>query len=321
MSHYDIFNGDADGLCALVQLRLQHPIETTLVTGVKRDIQLLGRVNASQGDNLTVFDISLDSNRARLQQILAVGAQVEWFDHHYTDPIPDHPGLTAHIDTAPDTCTSLLVDRHLGGAQQLWAIAGAFGDNLHQSAEKLATAAGLPSDKTKQLKELGEALNYNAYGETVADLRYPPEALFHLLIQAADPFAFIRDFPHFEILRSGVSEDIGNARSAQPHSHTPHGTIYILPDTDWARRVSGVFANELAVAHPTQAHAILTHNSGGDYTVSVRAPKANPVGADQLCRQFPTGGGRKTAAGINHLPEEQLASFAIAFEQQYGGKE
>jgi hypothetical protein len=46
MTHYDIFNGDADGLCALVQLRLQHPIETTLVTGVKRDIQLLDRVNA-----------------------------------------------------------------------------------------------------------------------------------------------------------------------------------------------------------------------------------------------------------------------------------
>jgi hypothetical protein len=321
MTHYDIFNGDADGLCALVQLRLQHPIETTLVTGVKRDIQLLGRVNAGEDDHLTVLDISLDSNRTDLHRLLAVGAQIEWFDHHYADPIPDHPGLTAHIDTAPDTCTSLIVDRHLGGAQRLLAIAGAFGDNLHHSAKQLATAAGLPTDKTNQLKELGEALNYNAYGETIADLRYPPEKLFHLLMQAADPFAFIRDFPHFEILRSGFNEDIGNARSVEPHAHRPHGTIYILPDTDWARRVSGAFANELAVAHPTTAHAILTHHSSGGYVVSVRAPKANPSGADQLCRQFPTGGGRKAAAGINRLPEEQLASFATAFEQQYGGKE
>ncbi len=321
MTHYDIFNGDADGLCALVQLRLAHPLDSNLVTGVKRDIQLLDRVNVAEDDHFTVLDISLDSNRADLQRILAAGAQVEWFDHHYADPIPAHPGLNAHIVTAPDTCTSLIVDRHLSGAQRLWAIAGAFGDNLHQSAEQLATAAGLPIDKTKLLQELGEALNYNAYGETVADLRYPPELLFHLMIQAANPFAFIRDFPPFEILRSGFNEDIGNARSVQPHSHTPHGTIYILPDTNWARRVSGVFANELAVAHPTKAHAILTHNSGGDYTVSVRAPKAKPSGADQLCRQFPTGGGRKTAAGINRLPKEQLASFVAAFEPQYGGKE
>jgi hypothetical protein len=321
MTRFDIFNGDADGLSALVQLRLQHPAETTLVTGVKRDTLLLDRVNASQSDHLTVLDISLDSNRADLHRLLAAGAQIEWFDHHYADPIPGHPGLSAHINTAPDTCTSLLVDRHIDGAQRLWAIVGAFGDNLHQSAEQLATVAGLSADKTNQLKELGEALNYNAYGETIADLRYLPEALFHLLIQAADPYSFIRDFPHFEILRNGFEEDIGNARSVQPHSHTPLGTIYILPDTDWARRVSGAFANELAIAHPAKAHAILTHNTGGGYTVSVRAPKANPTGADQLCRQFPTGGGRKAAAGINRLPEEQLASFANAFEQKYGGEE
>lgn len=48
MTHYDIFNGDADGLCALVQLRLQHPAETSLVTGVKRDIQLLDRVTLAR---------------------------------------------------------------------------------------------------------------------------------------------------------------------------------------------------------------------------------------------------------------------------------
>lgn len=319
MTHYDIFNGDADGLCALVQLRLQHPAETTLVTGVKRDIQLLDRANAGKGDHITALDISLDSNRAGLQRLLSAGAQVEWFDHHYADPIPDQPALITHIDTAPDTCTSILVDHHLGGVQRLWAITGAFGDNLHQSAKQLATATGLTTDKTKLLQELGEALNYNAYGETIADLRYPPDALFYLMIQAADPFVFIRDFPHFEILRSGFDEDIANARRVKHHFYTPHGTIYIMPDTEWARRVSGVFANELAVTHPTSAHAILTHNTGDGYTVSVRAPKANPTGADYLCRQFPTGGGRKAAAGINQLPEAELTSFAAAFDCQFGG--
>lgn len=116
--------------------------------------------------------------------------------------------MTTHIDTAPETCTSIIVNCHLGGLQRLWAITGAFGDNLHQIAEQIASMAGLVPDKIKQLQELGEALNYNAYGEIVDDLRYPPDALFYLLIQAADPFVFIRDFPHFEILRSGFDEDI-----------------------------------------------------------------------------------------------------------------
>ena len=45
MTHYDVFNGDADGLCALQQLRLDRPVASELVTGVKRDIQLLNRIS------------------------------------------------------------------------------------------------------------------------------------------------------------------------------------------------------------------------------------------------------------------------------------
>ena len=57
--HYDVFNGDADGLCALLQLRLAEPIESTLITGVKRDIELLKRVTVHKNDVVTVLDISL----------------------------------------------------------------------------------------------------------------------------------------------------------------------------------------------------------------------------------------------------------------------
>ncbi|MDQ6977782.1 MAG: acetyltransferase, partial [Ghiorsea sp.] len=41
MKVIDVFNGDADGLCALHQLRLAVPVNSTLMTGVKRDINLL----------------------------------------------------------------------------------------------------------------------------------------------------------------------------------------------------------------------------------------------------------------------------------------
>ena len=45
--NYDVFDGDADGLCALHQFRLKNPAPAKLVTGVKRDIKLLDRVEAS----------------------------------------------------------------------------------------------------------------------------------------------------------------------------------------------------------------------------------------------------------------------------------
>jgi hypothetical protein len=46
-------------------------------------------------------------------------------------------------------------------------------------------------------------------------------------------------------------------------------------------------------------------------------PRESSVSAEVFCRRFPTGGGRRTAAGINHLPTEELEAFAQAFEEQF----
>ncbi|MFZ8890176.1 MAG: DHH family phosphoesterase, partial [Pseudomonadales bacterium] len=73
MARYDVFNGDADGICALLQLRLAMPAESTLITGVKRDIDLLKQVAAGPGDEITVLDVSMDTNRAALDAALAAG--------------------------------------------------------------------------------------------------------------------------------------------------------------------------------------------------------------------------------------------------------
>ena len=124
MAVFDVFNGDADGLCALQQLRLSAPCESRLVTGVKRDIALLERVDAVPGDQVTVLDISLDKNREALVGLLARGVSVRWFDHHFAGEIPEHPLLDVHIETLPDKGTSLLVDDCLGGAYRAWAVVG-----------------------------------------------------------------------------------------------------------------------------------------------------------------------------------------------------
>ncbi|MBK1649663.1 acetyltransferase [Rhabdochromatium marinum] len=318
MTDYDLFNGDADGLCALQQLRLAEPRDSHLVTGVKRDITLLKRVTPAPGDRLTVLDISLDSNRDDLLRVLEVGAQVRWFDHHYAGAIPSHPQLDAHIDPCPDQGTSLLVNTFLGGRFLPWALVGTFGDNFDARAEPLAKAAGLSAQDTQALRELGILLNYNGYGAQVSDLHVAPDELFRRLHPYTDPREFIATSDTFSQLRAGHAEDMAHAQALTPSLETPQLALLHLPAAPWARRVSGVLGNALAQQAPERAHALLTELAdGGGYLVSVRAPLARPDGADALCRQFATGGGRKAAAGINRLPDSDYEAFVAAFRAAF----
>jgi hypothetical protein len=313
---YDIFNGDADGLCALHQLRLTQPRDAELVTGVKRDIRLLDRVRAAEGDELTVLDVSMKSNASGLERVLREGARVTWFDHHAAGEIPRHDALTAHIDTAPGTCTSLIVDRELGGAHRLWAVVAAFGDNLVTSAVGAAQPLALDHTELARLHELGDCLNYNAYGETIDDLHYHPADLYETIKPYRDPRHFIFDEPVFNVLRSAFAEDLYHADEIAPEHSGAGGAVYILPNASWSRRINGLFGNRLAQANPKIAHAVLVAREGG-YVVSVRAPVDRPHGAGALCEQFDTGGGREAAAGINVLPQGELARFVTAFEKAF----
>jgi hypothetical protein len=316
MKFYDIFNGDADGICALHQLRLEEPRDAELVTGVKRDIGLVARVDARAGDSLTVLDVSLRSNAAAVSRALHLGASVEYFDHHAAGELPQHPGFRGHIDTAPDVCTSLIVDKHLSGRHRLWAVVAAFGDNLVESAIRAAQPLQLDHTELARLHELGEAINYNAYGDSVDDLHYHPADLYRVIAPYRDPRHFIFDEPVFEVLKQAGAEDLARAEELRPEFATDGAVLYLLPDASWSRRVNGVFGNRLAQAYPQRAHAVLVAK-GDSYAVSVRAPRSNPVGADRLCLAFATGGGRQAAAGINRLPQQDLARFADAFRETY----
>jgi hypothetical protein len=313
MTRFDVFNGDADGLCALQQLRLAQPGETVLVTGVKRDIALLGRVQAAPGDEVTVLDLSLDKNRAPLLRLLGQGVRVRYFDHHFAGDIPRHPLLEAHIGTLSDQGTSLLVDGALGGRFRAWAVVGTFGDNFDQAARRAAEPLDLAADDLADLRELGICLNYNGYGERVEDLHFPPEVLFRRLAPYADPLDFVRQDEAFATLRAGFADDMARAAEAIAELATDRHAVYILPAERWARRVSGVLANDLAQGVPDRAHALLTRLPEGGFVVSVRAPLIAPEGADTLCRQFATGGGRKAAAGINRLPDADYDTFVQRF--------
>lgn len=315
--HYDVFNGDADGICSLHQLRLAFPRDGKLITGVKRDIALLKQIQGSRGDTATVLDVSLEKNREALMQLIDEGVSVDYFDHHFAGEIPEHPSLMAQIDPASDVCTGLLVNNHLEGKFRSWAVVAAFGDNLFESAIAAARPLDYDEEQLRQLEILGTLLNYNGYGSAIEDLFFHPKALYRKVQPYESPFDFINEDEAFKTLQDGYDDDMRQAVEIMPHMKNECCAIFIMPDAAWARRVSGVYSNQLARNNTDRAHALLTELPDNHYQVSVRAPLNRKSGADELCRQFPSGGGRKAAAGINLLPADQLVNFASAFQSQF----
>ncbi len=322
MANYDLFNGDADGICALIQLRLAEPKDSVLVTGIKRDNELLKKIDVKAGDQVTVLDLSMKKNTASLQKALDAGANVFYCDHHQPGDIPLHENLQTHINTAANTCTSLIVNTLLKGRFEEWALVAAFGDNITVVAEKLCEKAGYSTEQIDDLRTLGVCMNYNGYGANLDDLFYHPGDLYKSAVQYQSPFDFIKNEKEvFTALKNGYEQDMKKALSTKATHKNESVALFILPNEKWARRVSGVFGNDLANHHPNRAHAVLTVRaekieSEITYQVSIRAPKKNPVGADEVAVKF-EGGGRKGAAGIDSLLAGKIKHFFIYLSGYY----
>ena len=316
--NYDVFNGDADGIISLVMLRRAEPLEAKLVTGRKRDIALLERVEAGEGDRVTVLDISMKSNAAPLRRILGAGAKVFYADHHNAGEIPDHSNLEAHINTASEVCTAVLIDNYLKGAYRAWTVAAGFGDNFPAMAHRLAVGQNLP---LASLDELGTLVNYNGYGGSVEDLLFHPADLYREMAAFDTPMDFLdKKMSVFKELQDGFRADMASVSAAKILDESKNGVVIGLADSAASRRASGTYGNQLAQENPDRAHAILTAQDAEDgkgYLVSIRAPISRRDGADALAMQFETGGGRAAAAGINHLPEASLNDFIKAFREAF----
>ena len=323
MADFDLFNGDADGIFSLVQLRQVEPRpEAERITGVKRDIKLFSRIadRVSEGDRITALDISMAKNTDALVHCLEAGAHVFYCDHHQTGDVPKSDRLSVLTDDSKVTCTAFLVDGHLGGAKADWAVCGAYGDNFPTLAEAIARRAGLDLPMG-ELRELGELVNYNAYGLEPDDLHIHPAALFETLVAYPGPESFVADRPAaLERLKTGYGEDWEIAQSARELDVTPAGQVLSLPEGAASNRISGLFGNALVDEEPGQAFAILTELStdgGPAYRISIRAPRARRTGsAADLAARF-GGGGRAAAAGIDALPEAQLGPFIDAFREAF----
>ena len=240
--------------------------------------------------------------------------RIHYFDHHFAGDIPESDYLTTHIDTAGDVCTGLLVNRFLDSAFLPWAVTALFGDNLHDAAKTAGEPLGLTESQFQQLETLGTLLNYNGYGSTIDDLYFPPDQLYLKVQPYADPFEFISSDETFQKLQLGYDSDMSRAQSIEPTLKTERCALFTFPEDPFARRVSGVYSNQLARENPDRAHALASLLPSGEYLVSVRAPLATKSGADELCRQFPTGGGRKGSRR-----DQSIAGRSVAGVQRRDG--
>lgn len=310
---YDLFNGDADGLCALHQLRLVEPRDSVLISGVKRDIALFDQLPSGRPLQVTALDISWDRNAQGVCRVLNGGGRVTYFDHHSAKSLFRHPQLVSHIDTGLDVCTSILVDRYLGGVLHQWAIVAAYGDNLDAVADGMARSHGCPAGTRAALAQLGYLLNYNAYGESPQDLHFCPVQLYRSLHRFESPLDFMAKSYEFPRLQEGHASDMEAIQHLSPHTTNDKACVYVLPDRAWARRMCGTLANQLVARNNGRSVAVLTPRSDGDFLVNLRIGSASANRADTFCSRFPQGGGRAGAAGIDRLPDQEVGRFINEF--------
>ena len=317
MTNYDVFNGDTDGIFAWHQLRLTHPRDAEIVTGVKRDVNLASKVNAEEGDLVTIMDVSHAKNRKDVQRILDSGAIIEYFDHHDPKELIEHPNITYQINTEPNISTGLIVNSHVNGQNQLWSIATAFGDNHLDLAMSMAKSESLSDEQVLILKQIGLVVNYNSYGQTIEDLFYSPEEIAEAARACgSDIFKFLEQGDIFSTLLENFNADMSSAVCQEPFSISENGVIYTLPNEAWTHRIMGSFSNHLVSTNKNLACAIAVLNSDGTYRISVRSSINNPHGAGNLCGNF-GGGGREKAGGINNLPASDMNTFKEEFDKVF----
>jgi oligoribonuclease NrnB/cAMP/cGMP phosphodiesterase (DHH superfamily) len=317
MTNYDVFNGDTDGIFAWHQLRLTHPRDAEIITGVKRDVNLASKVNAEEGDLVTIMDVSHAKNRKDVQRILDSGAIIEYFDHHDPKELIEHPNITYHINTEPNISTGLIVNSHVNGQNRLWSIATAFGDNHLDLAMNMAKSESLSDEQVLILKQIGLVVNYNSYGQTIEDLFYSPEEIAEAARACgSDIFKFLEQGDIFSTLLENFNADMSSAVCQEPFSISKNGVIYTLPNEAWTHRIMGSFSNHLVSTNKNLACAIAVLNSDGTYRISVRSSINNPHGAGNLCGNF-GGGGREKAGGINNLPASDMNTFKEEFDKVF----
>ncbi|WP_375326304.1 hypothetical protein [Candidatus Tisiphia endosymbiont of Nemotelus uliginosus] len=320
--YHCFFNGDADGIAAVVQFIHSGFIIDNFFTGHKRDQTLLRHGETLWNAKILACDIELAKNMDSVKKMLDNKCEMCWFDHHGNGEeklLLEYPNFTSNIDIAANTNTALIVYKLLNKPELLkWAIVGLFGDNIDGAALHYCQCLNLSQEEISILTNIGKLINYNSYGESFNDLIIDPIAILHKAKEFKDPITFFQQTDIGERLAQCAREDLKLGLS-YCEENSQENYIILLPNLPWARRVYGTLGNYLVKQYKTKPVAILVDIGADHYLVSVRAPLDQPTGAGDLCRLFPSGGGRAGAGGINKLYKNSLEQFLESFQTHWMG--
>ena len=112
-------------------------------------------------------------------------------------------------------------------------------------------------------------------------------------------------------LRHACADDLKQAMALPIENVGNNAVVVFMPEAAWSRRIAGTFANALSRRHPDRTVALLVRGGAG-YQVNLRAPEHGGSAVHLLARQFESGNGRARSAGIQFLPEADVARlFAL----------
>jgi hypothetical protein len=100
-------------------------------------------------------------------------------------------------------------------------------------------------------------INYNAYGEFEHDVRIAPRLLLPLMVRYPDPRDMLAHESVVDEIDAMRHSDLRLGADAAVLWQGPQGSVRVLPDAPWSRRVQGCLANELANSEPGCAYAVL----------------------------------------------------------------
>jgi len=309
MDTYIIFNGDEGTIAAYmvinaIRKKLKNfPGEIKKIipiSGPKEDL-VLWRFLPEKTENSIIYslDLALSKNLIYVEKFLAKNNLILYIDHHYPGKIiPEHKNFNLLLADDRKHNTSTFVNELCGKIFDLWATAGASGDNKIEIFNELSFKNNLSDYEKKLLWRFGKFINSHSFSPK--DKMSPTELLKDLL-NYFSPFDYIKNSKTYAKLAQTYLNDIKNVRSNIKTLYEDKNLIIIeFPAGDYSQRMFAGLAYWFYEHNKEKVIFCLfpqsTTNEGTLFSVSIRSNSNANLIAEQL-----GGGGRHNAAGANYL--------------------
>ena len=309
MKTYVIFNGDEGSIATYmvinaIRRKLKKfpgdPNDLKLISGAKEDLKLW-RFLPKDTENAIIYslDIALSKNVNYVEEFLKRNNLVIYIDHHNPGKIiPDHKNLELLLADDKKHNTSTFVNELCGEIFDLWAAAGAAGDNKKRKFEEIIERNHLGNLERKMLWRLGKFINSHSFrskdGTTAIEIVKD-------FLNYESPFDFIKSSGKYGSIARMYLSDLKYIRTNKEVIYQDKDLLIIqFPIGESSNRMFAGLSYEFYESNKNKVVFCLFPASitkeGVYYTVSIRASSDAHKIAEKL-----GGGGRDEAAGASYF--------------------